>query len=148
MQANACPSHRPEIILSASPLKSHGSWAYQALANSHADAFKAIGHAVEKADAVRQAGPNLSNGEERERRNEWAEAPFRLVLPPREGKARREKSIDPDGLRLLDENTAIPVNSLFITVGFKMRGGDASVTSPRRASQSQSSSSPDLATFP
>ena len=118
------------------------------LANSYADALKAVGQTVEKADAVRQAGPNLSNGEERERRNEWAEAPFRLVLPPREGKARREKSIDPDGLGLLDENTAIPVNSLFITVGFKMRGGDASVTSPRRASQSQSSSSPDLATFP
>jgi hypothetical protein len=95
------------------------------LANSHADALKAVGHAVEKADAVRQAGPNLGYGERWERRNECAEAPFRLVLPPREGKARYEKSIDPDGLGLLDESTPIPVNSLLITVGFKMRGGDA-----------------------
>jgi hypothetical protein len=91
----------------------------------HADALEAVGHTVEKADGVRQAGPTLGNGEERERRNECAEAPFRLILPPREGKARCEKSMDPDGLGLLDESTAIPVNSLFITTGFKMRGGDA-----------------------
>jgi hypothetical protein len=82
---------------------------YQALANSHANALKAVGHTVEKADAVRQAGPNLGNGEERERRNECAEAPFRLILPPRECKARCEKSIDPDGLGLLDQSTAVPV---------------------------------------
>ena len=67
----------------------------------------------------------MGYGEGRERRNECAEAPFSLVLPIREGKARCEKSIDPDGLGLLDESTAIPVNSLIITVGFKMRGGDA-----------------------
>jgi hypothetical protein len=60
-----------------------------ALAYSHADAPEAAGQTVEKAGAVRQAGSNLGNGEERERGDECAEAPFRFILPPLECKVQR-----------------------------------------------------------